>query len=186
DTGFENRHTYRMDLRTDDDDYTFYLTRVSAVIDFAFDQIEQGLKFIPFFEYQTNLDTNNWWRKELGAEIGLEFFEGFFYYGASLQHVWQQQENYPVEKLEETTEWESRFVFNPKINWWLFKDYLDLIIFEEYTYDFTRGQGTFNEVGVLLDWRVSDWLNIPFGFRHVDRVHDYDADALEISAVLSF
>ena len=186
DMGFENRHTVRIGIRSDEDDYDFYLTRAQGYVDYSFSQLERTVRFLPFFEYQSNLDTDTWWRKELGAEVGLEFFDGFLYYGASFQHVWQKEENYPVELLEETTEWESRFVFNPKIDWWLFKDHLDLKVFEEYTYDFNRGQGTFNEIGLTIDWKVLENLKVAVGFRHVDRIHDFDSDLLEFSVLFSF
>lgn len=186
DVGFENKHTLRIDVRSDDDDYSLYLTRTCGYVDYNFSQIERVIRFVPFFEYQANLDTNAWWRKEAGLEVGTGFFDDIFYCGASFQHVWQKEENYPVEKLEETTEWESRFVITPPIHWWIFNDRVKLRLFEEYTYDFTRGQATFNEVGVTLDWQVFEWLKLPIGFRHTDRVHDFDADTLELSVLLSF
>ncbi|MFC1632087.1 hypothetical protein ACFL1I_00145 [Candidatus Omnitrophota bacterium] len=186
DTGFENRHTYRVDTRSDDDDYSFYITRAAGYLDFNCPLLERTFRIAPFFEYQSNLDTNTWWRKELGAEIGTSFFNDIFYYGASLQYVWQKLDNYPVEDTTETAEWESRFVITPPINWWIFGDTLFLRLFNEYTVDLERGQGTFNQVGVVFDWQVLDWLRLPIGYRHVDRVHDYDADTLEFSVVFSF
>lgn len=186
DAGFENKHTLRVDVRNDDDDYSLYLTRICGYVDYNFSLIERVIRFVPFFEYQANLDTNTWWRKEVGLEVGTDFFDGILYCGASFQHVWQKEENYSVEKLEETTEWESRFVITPPIYWWIFNDRVKLRLFEEYTYDFTRGQGTFNEVGLILDWQVFEWLKVPIGFRHTDRVHDFDADTLELSVLFSF
>jgi len=88
--------------------------------------------------------------------------------------------------MDETTEWESRFVITPQINWWKFNDVLTLHIFNEYTFDFTRGQATFNEVGATIDCKINEWLTIPLGWRHRDRVQDYDADMYELSVLLSF
>lgn len=184
DVGFENQHTVRMAIRSDEDN--FYLTRAKVIVDYNFAPLDRTIKIMPFFEYQSNFDTNTWWRKELGAEIGASFFDGWFYYGASFQHVWQKEENYPVELLEETTEWESRFVFTPPLQWWIFSDRLKLRVFDEYTYDFTRGQGTFNEVGVVVDWKALEWLRLPIGWRHVDRIHAFDSDLLEFSVLFSF
>ena len=93
---------------------------------------------------------------------------------------------FPVELLDETTEWESRFVITPPLNWWIFKDMVTLRLFDEYTYDFKRGQATFNDMGVVFDWQVFDWLRVPIGWRHVDRIHDFDSDILEFSVVFSF
>ena len=186
DVGFENRHTVRVATRSDDDDYNFYLTRIQAFMDYNFPQMNKTVRISPFFEYQSNFDTNTWWRKELGAEIGTSFFNDCFYLGASFQHIWQKEENYPVELLDETTEWESRFVITPPIRWGIFKDKLRLRLFDEYTYDFTRGQGTFNEVGVIFDWQISEGLSLPFGWRHIDRIHDFDSDMLEFSLLFSF
>ncbi|MBN2097208.1 MAG: hypothetical protein JW714_01885 [Candidatus Omnitrophica bacterium] len=182
--GFENRHSLRFCVRRDEDD--IYLTRAQGFIDYNFPQLNRTLRFAPFFEYQSNLDTNTWWRRELGAEIGTSFFNGFFYYGACFQHVWQKEENYPVELLDETTEWESRFVITPPLKWWRFKDKLKLSLFNEYTFDFTRGQPTVNQVGVELNWQVLPGLKVPLGWRHIDRIHDFDNDMLEFSLVFSF
>jgi hypothetical protein len=186
DMRFENRHTFRIATRSDDDDYDLYLTRAQGFVDYNFPQIDRTLTFSAFFEYQSNFDTNTWWRKELGLEVGTSFFEDCLYVGASFQHVWQKEENYPIELLDETTEWESRVVITPPIKWWLFKDRLKLRIFDEYTYDFTRGQFTFNDVGIVLDWKVFDWLRLPVGWRHTDRIHDFDCDALEFSVLFTF
>jgi hypothetical protein len=186
DSGFENRHTFRVSTRSDADDYDFYLNRLQAYLTWDVGSSEQKIKILPFFEYQHNFDSNTWWRRELGAEVGASFFNDIFYYGASFQHVWQQKENYIVQPLEETTEWESRFVITPPLKWWLFKDKLKLRLINEYTYDFSRGQATFNEVAIVLDWELYKWLRMPVGWRHIDRVHDYDSDLLEFSLLFSF
>ncbi|MBL7084884.1 MAG: hypothetical protein ISS43_02110 [Candidatus Omnitrophica bacterium] len=186
DKGFENRHTVRIATRSDDDDYNLYLTRLSAFVDYDSALLGRIIRISPFGEYQHEIEANTWWRKEVGAEIGTSFFNDFFYWGASFQHVWQQQENYTVEDLQETTEWESRFVFTPPLRWWHFKDKLTLRLFEEYTYDFTRGQGTINEVGVSLDWQVHEGLKLPIGWKHIDRIHDFDQDYLEFAVEFSF
>lgn len=186
DSGFENKHTFRFGLRSDEDDYDLYIARIQGYVDYDIELIDKVIKFSPFYEYQSNFGTNTWWRKEVGAEIGTFFFDEILYYGASFQHVWQKEENYLVEKNTETTEWESRLVITPPINWWIFKDRVKLRIFDEYTYDFNRGQCTFNDIGVTFDVKVNDWLKIPIGWRHTDRVHDYDTDSAEISVLLSF
>jgi hypothetical protein len=187
DAGFENQHTLRVSIRSDADDYDFYLNRLQAYLKRGIGSSGQHtLRFLPFFEYQHNLDSNTWWRREAGAEIGVFFFKECFYWGASFQHVWQQKENYIVQPLEETTEWVSRFVSTPPLKWWLFKDKLKLRVINEYTYDFSRGQATFSEVAVVLDWRLYEGLRMPVGWRHIDRVHDYDSDLLEFSLLFSF
>jgi len=186
DIGFENKHTIKVSIRSDDDDYELYSTRIAAFVEYNIPGLEKTIRVLPFFEYQSNFDTNTWWRKELGTEIGTTFFNDWLYLGASFQHVWQKEENYPVELLDETTEWESRFVITPPLEWGLFKDTLKLHLFEEYTYDFTRGQGTLNEIGVILDWKISENLKIPIGWSHLDRIHDFDSDTLEFSVLFSF
>ena len=184
DVSFSNRHTVRVATSGSDDN--FYLTRAQGIIGYDSSRLGRTVKILPFFEYQHNLETGAWWRKESGVEVGASFFNDCFYYGASFQHAWQQEENYSVESLGETTEWESRFVISPPIPWGIFKDKVKLQLFDEYTYDFTRGQGTFNEVGVILDWQICEGVGLPFGWRHIDRVHDFDSDMLEFSLAFSF
>ena len=184
--GFENQHTVRIAVRSDKDDYDFYLTRAKAIIDYNLPQMDRTIKISPFFEYQSNFDTNTWWRKEVGVEIGTSFFKDCFYVGGSFQHVWQKEENYPIELLEETTELEARFVITPPLKWKIFKDKVKLRVFDEYTYDFTRGQPTVNEVGVIFDWQIHKHLKFPIGWRHIDRIHDFDSDMIEFSVLFSF
>lgn len=183
DVNFENQHSLRINVRGDDDDYHLYLTRVQACLDY---NLAYPVRIAPFLEYQHNLKDNAWWRRELGAEIGAFFFNDCLYLGASFQHVWQQEENYTVESLEETSEWESRLVITPPLQWGIFGDKVKLRIFDEYTYDFTRGQATVNEVGAVVEWQLREGLRLPIGWRHVDRVHDFDNDMLELSVLLSF
>ena len=78
DVGFENQHTVRITTRSDDDDYDLYLTRAKVIVDYNLPGLERTIKIAPFFEYQSNFDTDTWWRKELGAEIGTSFFDGIF------------------------------------------------------------------------------------------------------------
>ena len=186
DIGFENQHSLKISVRSDDDDYDLYLTRTQVNLDYSLPGSERTFRISPFFEYQSNFDTNTWWRKELGLEIGSSFFEDWLYVGACFHHVWQKEENYPIELLDETTEWVSRFVINPPLQWGWFGENLKLRLFNEYTYDFNRGQGTFNEVGVLVEWKVSEYLKFPIGWSHLDRIHDFDSDALTFSVLFSF
>jgi len=186
DIGFENQHTLRAAIRSDDDDCNLYITRAKVVVEYNFPGIGRTVKILPFFEYQSNFDTNTWWRKELGVEIGSAFFNDCLYIGSSFQHIWQKEENYPVELLDETTECRMRLVVTPPLKWGIFRDRVKLRIFDEYTYDFTRGQCTFNDVGVIFDCKVFDWLRVPVGWRHIDRVHDFDSDVLEFSVLFSF
>ncbi|UCB56801.1 MAG: hypothetical protein JSV30_06310 [Candidatus Omnitrophota bacterium] len=184
DARFQNRHGVR--IATSDSDDSFYVTRAGALVDYSFPRLNKIIKILPFFEYQHNLDNGAWWRKEAGVEVGSSFFNDCFYWGASFQHIWQQEENYAVEANDETSEWESRFVITPPIKWWLFKDKLTLKLFDEYTYDFERGQPTINEVGVSFDWQISEKVKMPLGWRHIDRIHDFDSDLMEVSVLFSF
>lgn len=181
---FENRHTTRVATSNSDD--SLYLTRAGLSIDYNLDYLDKVIRISPFFEYQHNLDIDTWWRRESGIEMGVSFFNGNFYIGASFQHIWQRAENFPDEPLEQTTEWESRFIITSPIPWGIFKDRVKLRLFDEYTFDFTRGQGTFNEVGVTVDWQIYSWLRLPLGWRHIDRIHDFDSDWLEFSILFSF
>lgn len=184
DKGFELHQTAR--VSTTDGDDNVYSSRIAGFVKGRCLVTEKIVKFTLFYEYQHELQNDTWWRKEVGAEIGASFFDQIFYYGASFQHVWQQPEAYEVESLEETTEWESRFVITPPINWGIFKDKVKLRVFDEYTYDFTRAQGTMNQVGAQIVWQFKESIKIPLGWRHIDRIHDFDSDTLEASVIFSF
>ena len=181
---FNNRHSFRVAPSYSDD--SFYVTRLNANIDYTLPGFKKRIVLQPFSEFQYNLDQNAWWRKEAGVELGISFWQQAFYYGASFQHIWQQPGNYAVESIEETSEWESRFVICPPLKWWIFKDKAKFYLIDEYTYDFTRGQPTFNEVALILEWQINQNISLPVGWRHVDRIHDFDADLFEFSVLFSF
>jgi len=184
DSGFQTQQAVR--VSTTDSDDSIYLARLTGFLEGQCPLTGKLVRFAPFVEYQHEFESNVWWRKETGAEVSTSFFDDVLYYGASFQYVWQQERYYEVEILEETVEWESRLVITPPVEWGIFKDKAKLRIFDEYTYDFTRGQVTINQVGAAVEWQLKENLKIPVGWRHIDRIHDFDSDLLEASVLFTF
>lgn len=180
----KNQHALRYDLRGSDD---LYLTRFWTETKYDLAAFDKTLKISPFIETRYHFDLDKWYRTELGTELGIDLFK-WLYFGESLQYVFQdrkileresrlpQNKNFP--ELE--TRLVATFPFkiktlNPK-----------LYILEEHTFNLKEGEGTRNEIGAGFNLQINKHIEILLGWRHVDRIHDYDSDQLETALTFKF
>lgn len=63
---------------------------------------------------------------------------------------------------------------------------LTLELLEEYTYAAQEHKATRNEIGVNIIIPVFKHLALSCGWRHIDRIHSYDSDQIELSGILKF
>ncbi len=169
--------------------HSIYVQR--AEIDFFYQRDTDRfsrLLFSPFIELHNNLQTDRLERKETGLEVGTDITP-WFYIGESLQYTrynydWTDYIWHPRIKYAAEAETRLKFNFpladigeNRKIN---------AYFIDEYTYSFRIEQPTRNELvlGVMVPFHKH--AEFSFGWRHIDRIHDFDSDALEVNLTLVF
>lgn len=143
-------------------------------------------KVIPFFEIRRNINKDLWEREELGIEIGKDIFP-WLYLGEGIQAVWLKEpyREIPIGKSRDSTESETKLVFSHNL---ISNKHISLkgYLLDEYTYDFDRGEGTRNELAMGLTTPIGKHIETNINWRHIDRIHDFDSDAIEASVTLVF
>lgn len=179
---FRLQQLYRYDMRNKGSD--LYITRVSAAFDYLEASARILLRIMPFYEARRNLNDNIWERKEFGVEFGRDIFP-WFYLGEAIQGVRLKDGDHGNYHKRRTTESETRLLFSHNlvsIKSVKLKGY----VLGEYTYDFDEGKGMRNEIAVGLIAPIGKYIETDINWRHIDRIHDWDADTLEASLTLVF
>ena len=179
-------NTYRFLLR---EKHGIYIQR--GEIDFSYQrdtELFSRLLFSPFIELHNNLQKDRLERKETGLEVGMDITP-WFYVGESFQYTrynydWTNYIWHPRIKYAAEAETRLKFTFpvadieeNRKI---------DIYLLEEFTYSFRVEQPTRNELVLGLRVPFHKHAEFSFGWRHIDRIHDFDSDALEVNLTLVF
>lgn len=127
-----------------------------------------------FTETRYNYEPAQWSRVEVGCEAGYRLCT-WLYAGESIQYAL-------LECEPDTLEAETRLLGLLPIGKSFFGcNRLNLYCFEEWTFGFRRGQATRNEVGVGCSASLTEHATVALGWRHVDRIHDFDSDQIECS-----
>lgn len=175
---------YHYDLHRDN--HELYTNRLSLTFNCWDNQKKPLLKLIPFLEIRRNIDRDLWERKELGIEIGKDIFPRL-YLGEALQKGWIKEDYryYANYEKRNYTDLETRLLLSYNL---LSHRHIKLMgfVLDEYTYDLDRGAGTRNELAIGLIMPVGKYIETDINWRHIDRIHYYDSDALEASLTLIF
>ena len=173
---FRNYQTVRLDNRRSQDDT--YLTRAAFLLhrDIT-DDLDLVLEIQPFAEAQYLWDKEKWHRTELGSELGIRY--KWAYIGESIHYAWLKDAG-DTPELESRLEVNIPFVLNSQ------GYQITLALLEEYTYAIEEGEATRNEIAGIFYIPVFKHLDVSCGWRHIDRIHDYDSDQVEMSAVLKY
>ncbi|MFH1507897.1 MAG: hypothetical protein ABIG46_05690 [Candidatus Omnitrophota bacterium] len=178
------KYTFRIEDRRDH--RKLYLQRLSSVFTCRDSNDDNFFKLEPFFEIRRNLNADLWQRKELGLEIGRDIFD-WLYLGESVQKLWRNEDyqHYKSFKKRDTAELETRLLFSHDL---IAKDSFKMMgyILNEYTYDLRDGRATSNEISLGVTFPIHKYIEAGLNWRHIDRIHYYDSDNLEISATLVF
>jgi hypothetical protein len=59
-------------------------------------------------------------------------------------------------------------------------------MFEEYATNLEEGRGEYCETGVELNYDLNKACSLGFGWRHTDRIHNFDTDYATTSLTLIF
>ncbi len=172
----QNQNELRLDISDDDDN--IYLNRTSINYSFGLPFKEKKILSSIFFEPRWDFHIDQWYRIELGIEFGMSVFK-WLYLGESLQYAWLR----PGDNVSEA---ETRLTFDWPLNFgFLSNEKTKLQAFEEHTFNMEEGAGTRNEVGLMLLHNLTKHSKVSLGWRHVDRIHDYDSDQITASIILT-
>lgn len=173
----KNYQTVRID-RKHKEDHT-YLTRLEVPIYYdLYKDWDARLRIEPFTEARYNWEPGDWFRTELGGEIGICLAK-IAYVGESIHYAWLKPET-DTPELETRLEINIPFVLNSDG----YKITVSLL--EEYTYATEESKATRNEVAGYLIIPIIEHLNLMTGWRHIDRIHGYDSDQIEATAIFEF
>ena len=176
----KDRNEFLKDVRSDDGN--IYLNRISLYKNIGFLNVEVS----GFGEAQWNIKTKASEKITAGFEAKKCVFE-YFYFGESLQFISGKILDYMVfspgkQSVETTLKLELAF---PVLGKTLNKK-LSLRSFEEYSYNLEKGSAGLNEIGIEFNYDLKKEVSLGFGWRHTDRIHDFDTDYCSSSFTLKF
>lgn len=179
-------NTYRYLVR---ERHGIYIQR--GEVNFSFDRGTNNfskIKLLPFIELRNNLQKEKLEYKEIGLEIGTDVFP-WFYVGESFKYArynydWINWLWHP--RIKSATEAQTRVKFMLPVCRLSEERKIVAYALNEYTYSFKLGEGTRNEGVLGVTIPVTKYTEIGFDWRHIDRIHDFDSDALEAAVSLVF
>lgn len=180
-------NTLRRLLREDE---SIYIQRAS--VDFLYNTgngLFSKVKLSPFIELRNNLNrSNKLEHKESGIEIGADFVP-WCYGGLSFQYtrynydwtnyIWHSRIKYAAEA-------EGILKFTLPVMELAEDKEIEAYLSDEFLYSFKLSEGTRNEVVLGLNVPLIKYLEANIDWRHIDRIHDFDSDAVEAGLILSF
>ena len=174
------RNEFLKDVRSDDGN--IYLNRISLYKNIA----PLNVEISGFGEAQWNIKMQTWEKNTAGFEARKCLFE-CFYFGESLQFISGKLLDYMTfspgkQSVETVTKLELILPVLEKT----FKKKLSLRSFEEYSYNMEKGAAGLNEVGIEFNYDLKKYISLGFGWRHTDRIHNFDTDYCSSSFTLKF
>jgi len=134
-----------------------------------------------FEESQWNSDRGYWEKITAGAQVEKYFFK-YAYLGESVQFIAGQILDYMAfspgnMSIEATTKTGFLFPLSKKFS---------LRVLNEYSYNLEKGTAGLNELLVEACYNLNKDLGVGVGWRHSDRIHDFDTDYVSSSIALHF
>ncbi len=172
-------NTFRYDLRDTGNNVAGgneYLCTINLKGAVPIEKIERDLKLILWGEAQVGIRRSKIDVSRFGGEVGINIFK-WVYWGEQIYYAWYDRAY-------------DRFVLRSKLTFnFPFKAFSlnpSLRIFEEHRYSLTEGEGFRNDVGVGINLPVTKVFGCYLGWRHADRIHNFDTDYIEGKIVLNF
>ena len=169
---FKFIQSYREDVRGQVGD--LFIERLSG----TFSYYEDGdLLFgvSPFFEKRISVhdvDNETWVKQKSGVEVGTDLLS-WLYFSEAFQYSW-------FEDAEDTLEMETSLILSNRLMSLGDKE-LKWFAFGQHVLDLDEGEGVRNESGLGIIIPVLEFLEAKLNWRHIDRIHGYDSDTVELS-----
>lgn len=175
----KDRNEFLLDVRRDDN---IYLNRLSACE--KSDPLDMELT--AFVETQWNFGENDWDKITAGGEIG-KYLWKYLYAGQSVQLINGLMLDYMTFNPSNTSfETVTKFDFKLPVLKNIFKENLSLRLWEEYSYNLEEGAAGLNEVGIETVYDLTKNASVTLGWRHSDRIHNFDSDYVSSSLAFLF
>ena len=167
------RDEYLLDIRDDDGDiYRSYITLNKKIE-------SPDVEISAFLDSQWNLETDKWEKVLLGVEVRKSLWQ-YLYVGQTLQLISGEMLDYMSFKVDNKS-FDTTAKIGLKIP---FLKYFSFNAFEEYSINLEHGRDEYNEVGIEVVYTPRKLFSISLGWRHTDRIHNFDTDYA--STALSF
>ncbi|MBU4148735.1 MAG: hypothetical protein KKB52_00100 [Candidatus Omnitrophica bacterium] len=171
----KDRNEYLLDVRGDDGD--IILNRITL-----HNQLKSPeLEMTAFSEAQWNIGTSEWEKITMGAEIGKYVYK-WLYLGQSLQFMSGEMLDYMAFEVDNRSIDSTTKI---AIGIPIIED-LCLRLFEEYSINIEKGKEEYCEIGIELNYDIRGYCSIGIGWRHTDRIHNFDSDYISSSIILNF
>jgi hypothetical protein len=170
----KNKSQYLLDTRGDDGDI------FSNLISFQ-KKTPSGINLSSFGEVQWNMKTSEWEKINFGVKAE-KIFRKFFYLSQSIQTISGQRLDhmyFDTGNISVDTTVTIGFIFD-------FAEYFSLSLKEDYSFNIEEGKGEYCEVLAEISYNPTDSRSIGIGWRHTDRIHNFDSDYATISLSLNF
>ena len=169
------RDEYLLDIRGDDGD--IYRSCITLNKKIESPEIEVSA----FLDSQWNLETCKWEKVLLGLETGKSIWE-YLYIGQSLQLISGEMLDYmPFSVESKSLDTTTKIKVNIP-----FLKYFSFCAFEEYSLNIEEWRDGYNEVGVEFVYTPKKLFSISLGWRHTDRIHNFDTDYASMSLSFHF
>ena len=159
------RDEYMLDARGDDGDiYRSYISLDKKIE-------SPSLNISLFLESQWHFDRDEWEKLLLGGEIRKSLWK-YLYVGQSVQFVSGQMLDYVGFEIDNKS-----FDTTTKIKIDIpFLESFSFQAFEEYSFNLEELEGDYNELGAEIVFKPRNFFSIFLGWRHTDRIHNFDTD----------
>ncbi|MFC1621530.1 hypothetical protein ACFL2G_04410 [Candidatus Omnitrophota bacterium] len=178
-TGFaievENKVEYLLDARGDDGDIALERLSINKKID------STDIMLSIFAEAQWSVEASEWEKLLTGIKAGKSFWE-YLYISQSIQFISGEMLDYMAfdagsYSFDATTKIGVKVPFLEDFN---------LSIFEEYSVNLEEFKDEYCETIAEVQYTPVDLLSVGIGWRHTDRIHNFDTDYVTSSVTLRF
>ncbi len=169
------RDEYLLDTRGDDGDICRSYITLNKKIE------SPEIEISAFIDSQWNLETDAWEKVLLGVEVRKSLWK-YLHVGQSLQFISGEMLDYMAFDIGARS-YDTTTKIGVDIP---FLKYFSFRAFEEYSINLEEFRDEYNEVGVEVVYTPKKLFSISLGWRHTDRIHNFDTDYASMSLSFHF